>query len=346
MGNPGESQITVIYDGMDVTGATMSVDWSGDKRDFTRELSVTLINTSDGRNRLIDIENGRPIQFLNYGKELFYGVVFKNEINTDGRHSITAYEESVYLNKNKASYKFKGRTASHVLKRICGDYGIPTGEIENTGFYIPKLIMEDKSLYDIIVTALTITRKQTGRDFVITSEGGAINLRLRTKQVSEWVIESGSNVLNARYSQSIENTKTRVRVVANKRNGDDSDKSELLALKDGQFADRFGIMEHVEKPDRDLNSSEALQLAEQLLADLETIEDEATVEVIGIDDVIAGKGVYVSVPLTGIAGGYYVTEDKHRFEKGIHTMSLTLSATDELPTLVYEPPNNKEEGGL
>ncbi|MNP82557.1 hypothetical protein D3C76_1812330 [compost metagenome] len=45
--------------------------------------------------------------------------------------------------------------------------------------------------------------------------------------------------------------------------------------------------------------------------------------------------------VTGILGGYYVSADEHKFESGSHTMSLTLSATDDIPKMEY-----KEEKGV
>ncbi|MNN31426.1 hypothetical protein D3C81_1451140 [compost metagenome] len=89
-----------------------------------------------------------------------------------------------------------------------------------------------------------------------------------------------------------------------------------------------------------MTKSQMDQRAKQLLKDLATIEDQAQIECLGIPDVVSGSCVYVKESITGILGGYYVSADDHKFENGSHMMSLTLSATDDIPKMEY-----KEEKG-
>jgi hypothetical protein len=329
---PGQSDIKVIYDNTDITPVVQSVEWSGDVMQACRTLNVTLTNTLDGIKRLFTFEKGREIRFYNAGVELFRGVIFADEISSDGTHSITAYDENIYLTKSIDSRKFVKMKASDIVKRLCSDFGIPVGSIADTGYVIPKLILRDKTLYDMIITALTETKKHTGRRFILLNKGGKLVLQERKAQVTQFVIENGVNIISARYSQSIEDLKTQVKVVG----GDDEKNPIVATVKNDALIKKFGIMQHLENADSELKKSQIEQLARQLLKERGTIDDEASVEAIGIDSVIAGTSVYVKEPLTGIMGGYYVITDSHRYENGTHTMSITLSATDELPTLEYE----------
>jgi hypothetical protein len=184
----------------------------------------------------------------------------------------------------------------------------------------------------MIITALTETKKHTGRRFILLNKGGKLVLQERKAQVTQFILENSVNIISARYSQSIEDMKTQVKVIG----GDDEKKPIVAMAKSDALIKKYGIMQHLENADSKLKKSQIEQLARQLLKEYGTIDDEASIEAIGIDSVIAGTSVYVKEPLTGIMGGYYVITDSHRYENGTHTMSITLSATDELPTLEYE----------
>jgi hypothetical protein len=329
---PGQAEIKVIYNNTDITPVVSTVEWSGDVMQACRTLNVSLTNTLDGRKRLFTFEKGAEIRLYNASTELFRGVIFADEISSDGKHLITAYDENVYLTKVIDTRKFVKAKASDIVRRLCSDFGIPVGSIADTGYVIPKLILRDKTLYDMIITALTETKKHTGRRFILLNKGGKLVLQERKAQVTQFIIENGVNIISARYSQSIEDTKTQVKVI-----GGDSDKNPIVVtVKNDALIKKFGVMQHLENADSKLTKSQIEQLARQLLKEHGTIDDEATVEAIGIDSVIAGTSVYIKEPLTGIVGGYYVITDSHRFENGTHTMSITLSKTDELPELEYE----------
>lgn len=331
----GEASIQVIYDGVDISGLVESATLNGDVAQAARTLSVNLINTSDGRKKLVNIANGKEITLSNHGELLFRGVVFMHDINEKGRHNITSHDEAVYLTKNVGTYRFVRMTASAIFKRLCNDAGVPVGQVDDTGYVIPKMIVRDQSLYDIAIMALTMTRKQNGKKFVIRANNGKISLLERKKQTSKWVLENGVNILGATYSQSIEEAKTRVKVVGNN-TSDDSKEAVLADVTDSKTEGLFGKMTHVEHVDKDVKKAEAQQLARELLKQLATIDDEANVTCLGINDVVAGSAIYAKEQMTGIIGGYYVITDSHTFQGGLHTMDLKLSATDELPKLEYE----------
>lgn len=334
-------EINIIYnDGkssMRLDPVVKSVKWSGDIKQAARRLDIEISNTADAKKQLFTIEKGHEIQFMKNGEELFRGIIFSDSINASGQMSITAYDENIYLTKNKDTKIFRNVTAATIVKRLCNDFGIPAGQIDDTGYVIAKLILRDKTLYDMMITALTITEKQTGQRFFITSKAGKLQLLARKEQKVKWMLENGTNIIDASYSQSIEEMRTQVKVMG----GDDKKKPIIAMVKNDELIKRFGTMQHLESVDSDMTKSQMEQRAKQLLKDLGTIHDEAKVDAIGISDVTAGMAVYVKESMTGIIGGYYITTDDHSFENGKHTMSLSLSATDDLPELEYEEPHEK-----
>ncbi|MFT4413184.1 hypothetical protein ACLM5H_04910 [Fredinandcohnia humi] len=309
-----------------------SVTWSGDIMQASRKLEVDLSNTVNGRTRAIDIEQGKEIRFFNGKKELFRGVIFADDINARGQHRLVAYDENIYLTRNKDTRIFKNMTASQIVKRLCNDFRIKMGKIDDTKYVIPKLILRDKTLWEMMIIALTVTQKSTGRRFFICSKEGKLQLLARKEQTVQWVLENGVNIIDANYSQNIEELRNQVKVIG----GDEKKAPVIATVKNDKLIKSFGLMQHLENVDSKMKKSQMEQLAKQLLKELGTIDDEASLECLGIDDVIAGTGVYVKESMTHIIGGYYVSTDSHRFSQGSYTMSLNLSATDELPKMEYE----------
>jgi hypothetical protein len=328
---PGQCEVTVMYDNKtELDPIVESITWSGDIKQAHRQLELQLVNTANGRTRLINIEKGRSITLSNYGKELFRGVVFSDEIDSTGRHSVTVIDEAVYLVKNSDSRKFVKLKASDIIRKLCTDFGVPIGKIADTGFVIPKLILPNKTLFDMMITALTVTKKQTGKRFFITMEKGRLNLYARTDRISEMYLEAGKTLTSASYSQSIEELKTQIKVI-----GGDDKKPVQAVVKNTGLISKFGVMQHLEDSSDIKTKSQAEQKARSLLRELAVIEDDASVEALGNDKVVSGSSLYVYEPMTRLTGGYYVTSDSHTFQNGTHTMSLSISATDELPTIEY-----------
>lgn len=325
--------INVIYNNdIYLDPIVTSVRWSGDMSRPDRTLEVTLKNTLDGIFQAVPIELGRELRLYSDGNELFRGVIFAHDIDHTGVMSITAYDEAHYLTKNSDTRKFTRMTASAILRQLCNEFGIETGTIADTAYVIPRLILRDHTLFDMVTTALTETRKQTGRRFWLTSRAGALNLVERGEKVVDWALENGTNILGASYSLSIENMRNQVRVIG----GDEEKKPLSFTAKDDALIERFGLMQHFERADSDATMSEVEQKARQLLTQLATIEDEARIEAIGNVEITAGSAVYVRESMTQIVGGFYVITDTHTWQNGVHRMELTVSGDESLPQLEYE----------
>lgn len=332
-----EARLQVIYDNdLDITPLVISAELSGHSEKPNRQLTLSIKNTLDGRKQAVSIKNGKRMEFRNQNQVLFIGIVFSTDINRNGDMQVTIYDENIYLLKTFESRKFSKVKASDIARRLCADFGIPIGHISDTGYIIPTLICREKSLYEIMLMALTVTRKQTGKRFFIWSKNGRLMITTGSEQVSKYLIESGTNILEASYSESIEETKTRVKVIGGK------DGKFVATAKDSALEKQYGIMQAVEKMEEDATKSQVEQRAKTLLKERAVIDDQATITALGIDEIITGTAVYVREPMTGIIGGYYVTSDNHSYQNGSHTMTLELSHTYDLPQIEI----SKEELGI
>lgn len=307
-----------------------SIEWSGDVMQASRKLSLSLIYTLDNKTKPYTIEMGKAISFYENSVLLFHGVVFATDVNQNGDLTLTAYDENIYLNKNEETRKFTNKTASQIIKELCKDFEIPVGTIVDTEYIIPKFIVRDKTLWDTFITALSITQDHKGHKFLLYSWQGKLNLVFRKEQAVKWVIENRVNLLDASYSQTIEETRTKVKLINSSKTN-----ASTTVTTNTAIANKLGIMQHVETVDGEMTPSQMKQMAEELLAELSQIKDTASVNALGNSELFAGKAVYVIEPMTGIVGAYYVITDSHTYEGSMHRMSLTLSATDELPKVDY-----------
>lgn len=335
-------ELRVEYDGRYIIDSLVeSITWSGDILQAARWVTVVINNTTDGIVPLITFEEGRELRIYDDNDiEIFRGIIFYQSINSKGVVNLKAYDENIYLTKNSDSRKFVNMKASDIVRRLCDDFGISYGTIADTGYVIPKLILRNYTLWDMMITALTETRKQTGRRFYIYSDQGRLHLVERKEKVAALVVERGTNLIRASYFRTIEDLRNKIRVIADSEAG-----SRSVTVQNQELINRYGLMQYVETMPGDATTSELKQRANKLLDQLGVIKDEATIEAIGDLNIRTGMAVYAVEPMTGILGAYYVVADEHVISNGVHKMYLTLSATDDLPTLEYVPPAESATSG-
>lgn len=337
MPNIGYSDIQVYYLTptlqVEITQLVSGISWSGDLAQAMRQCDVSVINTLNGRTKAINFENGEEIRVFNYGKEIFRGLIFSINISVDGSSSLSVYDANYYLTKNTDSKKFVSQKASQIITSLCKEYGIPFGYIEDTGYTIPKLLLKDKTLWDMMVISLTETDKQNGRKFKISNINGKLELRERSKELSPYILEDGVNITNGSYSKSIESLITKVKIIQEGENG------EVIATvieKDDTLIEKYGLMQHSESAGKEETRSEIIKKAKQYMKENSKPTEEMNIDALGIDNVISGRTIYVDQAMTNMLSAFYVVSDNHSFDNGVHTMSLTLSYTDELPRIEYE----------
>ncbi|UKS30149.1 hypothetical protein LOZ80_14900 [Paenibacillus sp. HWE-109] len=326
--------ISVIYEDTIIDPLVTSVNWSGDITQAYRKLDIAIKNTIDGNSQALTVELGKQLLLLSDNVEIFRGVIFSHSVNAGGSMQITAYDEAVYLTKSIDTRKFTNMKASAIVRELCDDFGIDIGDITDTGYVIPKLVLRDMSLWDMITTALTETRKQTGRRFWVQSANGLLNVIERGEKVVGFILDDSTNILDASYALSIEDMRNQIRVMG----GDEEKKPIEFTVKDEAVIKKFGIMQHLERADSDLTRSQLEQLAKTLLEAKSVINDDANVTALGDASVTSGVAVYVREALTNIVGAFYVVTDSHSWEGDTYKMTLGISGDEELPQLQYEPP--------
>ena len=236
--------------------------------------------------------------------------------------SFTAYDNGIYLANNKDTFCYENKTATEIFKDCCTRFGIPMGEVASCTYKIPELTKSKTTAFDAIADALSLDFDATGIRHYVASNKGKISLLTRRENILQWVIEPGANLTGYSYTKSIEDIKTRVKMVS-------KEGTTLAEKSNSSLESKIGIFQEIDQPDESLTTAQINDLIDSMLEEKSTPERTLSVDSIGIPDVVSGIGVYVIIPPLNISRTFYVDEDTHTFEDRSHTMSLKLTfATD------------------
>lgn len=311
--------------GYDITQLVETVQWRGRKGSSSRTLSVTLID-DDGYKHArsgIDVEQGVQCLFSYNDAELFRGIIMTQTQNNRKRLTFTAYDNGIYLANNKDTFTYENKTASEVFRDCCTRFGLPMGEVSECTYRIPELTKSKTTAFDAIADALSLDFDATGIRHYVASDKGKISLLTRRENIMQWVIEVGQNLSTYSYTRSIEDIKTRVKMV--------SKEGTTLAEKSNSALEaKIGVFQEIDQPDESLTTAQINDLISSILDEKSTPERTLSVEAVGIPEVISGIGVYIIIPELDLSRTFYVDEDTHTFRDNMHTMSLKLNYANDL----------------
>lgn len=311
--------------GYDVTQLVEQVKWKGRKGSSSRTLAVTLID-DDGYKHArsgIDVEQGHQCIFSYDGTELFRGIIMSQTQSNQKKLQFTAYDNGIYLANNKDTFCYENKTASDVFRDCCTRFGLPMGEVASCSYKIPELTKSKTTAFDAIADALSLDFDATGIRHYVASSKGKLSLLTRRENILQWVIEVGQNITSYSYSRSIEDIKTRVKMVS-------KEGTTVAEKSNAELEKKIGIFQEIDQPDESLTTAQVNDLIESIMEEKGTPERTLSVEAMGIAEVISGIGVYIIIPELGISRTFYVDEDTHTFEDNKHTMSLKLNYANDL----------------
>lgn len=308
----------------DISQLVQSVKWKGRKGSSSRTLDVTLID-DDGYKHArsgIDVEQGYQCLFYYNGLELFQGIVMKQVQSNRRELQFTAYDNGIYLANNKDTFCYENKTASDVFRDCCTRFNIPMGEVAECSYKIPELTKSKTTAFDAIADALSLDFDATGIRHYVSSSKGKVSLLERRKNILQWVIEVGQNLSSYSYTRSIEDIKTRVKMVS-------KEGTTIAEKKNAELESKIGIFQEIDKPDESLSTAQVNDLINSILEEKSTPERALSVEAVGIPEVVSGVGVFIIIPELELSRTFYVDDDTHTFKDNKHTMSLKLTyATD------------------
>lgn len=305
----------------DISELVESIKWKGRKGSAARSVSISLLDCK-GAQSGIDVTKGHQLIFSYKGKELFRGMIMSQQQSESFKMPITAYDNGIYLSNNKDTFVYENKTVHDIFIDVCKRFGIKYSDVAKTSYKIPELTKSKTTAWDAILDAISQDFKATGTKYYVNSSKGVLSLIKRRENILQWVFETGGNIMSYTYKKSIEDIKTRLKIL--------SDEDKVYAVKKNtELEKKIGIFQDIEKKDDDLSEAKLQEHIKETLKEISTPEISLSVEALGIPDVISGVGVYVIIDELGIKRTFYVDEDTHTFKGGSHTMNLTLNSVNE-----------------
>ncbi len=298
----------------DVTQLVKSIVWSGDYQQVARKLEVNIAaSPTDAFLPSVSITSGSMIRFFDDDdNELFRGYIFsKEKTSSSSELQLTAYDGLYYLVKSKASYNFKKMTAEAVTRKVAGDFGIPVGDVAETGISL-SFIVDAQTIYDIIMQAYTSAGSQNGKAYMPEMSEGSLDIIEKGSLAADYLLSDDLNVSESQYEESIEDVIDRVRIY-------DDNGNQIGMVQNAEWIKNYGILQDSYKKE---SGKDATAAARSML---KGIECTSTITALGNTDCITGRAVFVKEPFSGLIGMFYIDTDEHTWENGQYTMQLKIN---------------------
>lgn len=276
---------------------------------------------------VLDIEEGNIVQAGYDGKEFFKGYIFTLKHNKDRLLEITAYDQIRYL-KNKDIYEIKGEKASDLLRRIAGDFKLTTGEIEDTGYVIPRMRASNQTLIDTVQTALdhTLVYGSEKKMFVLYDDYGKLCLKSVGNMDVDILIDAEGAQDFAFESSIDKDVYNRIKLYEDNK---ESGKREVYIAEDTANQARWGILQLCES----VNSKKCLDVTGKAKIRLQTYDyarkSFSVTGAFGDVRVRPGSRIFVRMPIKELSGGdkavqMMVESVTHKFGNNEYYMDLDL----------------------
>lgn len=299
---------------LDITTLVTAMSWKTVRVGSPGALSFTLLEDAE-----VVVNHGGIVALRMNGKGIFYGYIFKYSKDDTQQMEITAYDQLRYL-KNKDSYVFQGKRADQIATQIARDFRIKTGVLANTGYIIPSMIEDSKTLFDILLKALDLTLIHKKEMYYLWDDYGA----LRISSVKDYrlglQLGDGSLAKSFDYESSIDSdAANKIKLV---RDNKDTGKREVFIVHDTASVKEWGILQHYDKVDEELNKAQIEERADHLLFLKNRPSVSLSIDAIADITARAGRAVYITIKDTGMSGWYIIDECDHDLMK--ETMKLKL----------------------
>ena len=303
---------------------TEGIRWTTHRQGAAGRLDFTVIGCNEEH-----FAEGDKAELFCRGRPVFCGYIFTRKRAKGRIAQITAFDQLRYL-KNKDTYVYENKTASELLQMIASDFGLQTGEIEDTGYKIPARVEENTALFDMLETALALTKESTGKSFVMYDDCGRISL----KNIGSMAVKRGSGYLlidekggeNFEYGSSIDlGTYNKIKLVFD---SEGAGKREVYIAQDGGNINSWGVLQYFDAL-REWENGQAKAQSLLKLYNAKTRKLKIT-RIFGDPNVRAGSLVAVRLNLGDVFVNNFMMVEKavHTFKTDEHFMDLTLIGGD------------------
>lgn len=294
---------------------SVSIEW--ERQGQPGKLTADIVKTPG-----LSFQEGDPCRFSVDGTPIFYGFVFEKarKGSMDQVITITVYDQLYYL-KNKDTYVYSNKTAAAVIRMIAEDFQLNVGALADTGYTIASRVEDNKTLFDIVQTALDETLKATSQMYVLYDDVGKLTLK-NIGDMKLGLLVDNETAGDFNYKTSIA-SQTYDKVKLSYENKD-TGKREIFIAQDGSSINQWGVLQYYEKIDSTAN---AKAMADALLSLYNTKTRTLKLkDVLGDVRVRAGTMLVVMLGLGDMNLSSYlmVEQVKHTFSNEQHVMDLNM----------------------
>lgn len=303
----------VVYGGSDITSYISSVTWGGSKSEVARKLELKIINAPTDRNiSQLVLGLSAPVSlFDDNGALLFIGYIIDREFSSvSGVVTYVAYDILFYTSKSTATYNFSDKTAEAITKMVCEDMEIPINTLAETGV-TQKLIVQNKTIYDIIKEAYKQASEQTEKQYKIVASGSSLSVIEWGDIVCSIALTEDSNITSSVFKESLTNMVNKVRIYDGEGNPLD------VVQNDADL--KYGIFQQVYTKEE---GKDPITTAKSMFNGITQTFDLSCINYSGA---ITGYGVIIKDTAIRMNGIAWIESDTHTWANGVATMSLTLS---------------------
>lgn len=295
------------------------ITWETSRKGVPGKLEFSVV-----KDEIISFQEGNLVQLKVDNKKVFVGHIFTKKRSSDQLIKVTAYDQLRYL-KNKDTKVFENLTAGQIIKRLAADFKLITGTIEDTGYVIKTRVEDNKTLMDMIQSALDITMQNRNKMYVLFDDFGAISLKSIESLKLDVLIEK-STAENFDYTSSIDsNTYNFIKLAYD---NDKTKKREIYEAIDSNNIAAWGLLQYYEKVNQNTN---AKAKADGLLKLYNKKTRNLSVSnAIGDIRVRGGCLIPIWLELGDVkVQNYMLVENvKHTFKSNEHYMDITLRGGD------------------
>ncbi|MCC0722640.1 NlpC/P60 family protein [Clostridioides sp. ZZV14-6104] len=318
-----------------------NITWEIERRGTPSKLEFTIVMDD-----ILEFCEGNSVRLYYKGIGIFYGYIFQKKRDKENHIKIVAYDQLRYF-KNKDTYVYSNKTASELVKMLAKDFNLKYNVIEDTKYKISR-VEENKTLFDMILTALDDTLREKKEMYTLYDDFGRITL----KNVASMKLDTVMNndvIEDFDYNSSIDSdTYTKIKLV---RDNEESGKRDVYIAQDSAHMRSWGILQMFETVDKNMSEAEIKQKCDILLKLYNKKTKSLSLKnVLGDIRVRAGCLIPVFLDLGDIELQNYmlVEKVKHTFENNSHFMDLTLVDGDEFASYSSSSyssgnTNNKDE---
>ena len=324
----------------DISSFLEQASWSGADQEASRTVEMSLTHSPHDSNfKEPALALGDIIEMYEDKKRLFYGRVTGAE--KQGEKGSVTYTCKDFMNnllKSKISQKYKNKTAEYIAKAVCGKIGIKTGTLIRTGVKIAKHYGTENAAYNVIMNAYAKAAAKTGKKYMPRMNGakfevvekGAVIGRgyndLTGKYENTLILGNDLAITSSRITTNVDDMVNRV-AMYNKHG------KQIGFVKKSNWIAIHGVLQEAVTGKSKAVAKTKLQGASK----------SVELELLGDNRCIAGAGIYIKDPDSGIVGSFWIESDTHTYSSGKHTMSLTLRFSNvmEKPEMQYSAGTKK-----